>query len=92
MDPKLKDYSRLNFVLADIEVSNIDPTASPILLDTNGNVTEGNAFNIFTVTDGKIKTPKGDNILQGVTRQVVMELADAMGNPVVEADLQPFDL
>ena len=92
MDPKLKHYSRLNFVLADIEVSNIDPTASPILLDTNGNVTEGNAFNIFTVTDGKIKTPKGDNILQGVTRQVVMELADAMGNPVVEADLQPYDL
>ena len=92
MDPKLKHYSRLNFVLADIEVSNIDPTASPILLDSNGNVTEGNAFNIFVVVDGKIKTPRGDSILQGVTRQVVMELADAMGNPVVEEDLQPYDL
>lgn len=92
MDSKLKHYSRLNFVLASIEVARIDPAASPILLDGNGNVTEGNAFNVFVVTDGAIRTPKSTSILQGVTRQVIMELADEMSNPVIEDDLQPYDL
>ena len=97
MDSKLKHYSRLNFVLASIEAARVDPAASPILLDgngnvTEGNVTEGNAFNVFVVADGAIRTPKDNSILQGVTRQVVMELAEQMGNPVIEADLQPYDL
>ena len=92
MDSKLKHYSRLNFVLASIEAAQIDPFASPILLDVDGNVTEGNAFNVFVVTDGKIRTPKAISILEGVTREVVMELADAMGNSVIEDDLQPYDL
>ena len=92
MDSKLKHYSRLNFVLASIEAARIDPTASPILLDVDGNVTEGNAFNVFVVTDGKIRTPKAISILEGVTRKVVMELAATMGNSVIEEDIQPYDL
>ena len=92
VDAKLKHASRLNFVLADIEAATIDPEASPILLDADGNVTEGNAFNVFAVTDGAIRTPKDDAILQGVTRQTVMELAAGLGMPVTEDDLQPYDL
>ena len=92
LDAKLKHYSRLNFVLAALEASRTDPGASPILLDQDGNVTEGNAFNVFVVKDGVIRTPHDDSILEGVTRKTVMELAAGMGRPVVEDDLQPYDL
>ena len=39
-----------------------------------------------------LRTPKDDNILQGVSRQVVFELAEGLGIPALEEDLQPYDL
>ena len=39
-----------------------------------------------------IRTPKDTNILQGVSRQVVFELAEQLDIPLVEEDLQPYDL
>ena len=47
---------------------------------------------MFIVNDGVLKTPKDDNILQGVSRQVVFELAEGLGIPAYEEDLQPYDL
>ena len=41
MDPKVKHHNRLNFVLAELEARDVDPEAHPILLDRDGNVTEG---------------------------------------------------
>lgn len=42
--------------------------------------------NIFAIRDGQIVTPR-HHILGGVTRKVVMELAEELGIPVVERDL-----
>jgi len=50
----------------------------PVLLDLDGNVTEGPGFNVFTVTDGVVATPDY-NMLEGVSRQSVMELCDELG-------------
>ena len=92
MEPKIKHHSRLNFVLAELEARDVDPDARPILLDQSGNVTEGIGNNVFLVKDGVLKTPTDRSILQGVSRKVVMELAQQLGITCVEEDLQPYDL
>ena len=92
LDAKVKHHSRMNFVLAELEARDVDPEGLPLLLDMEGNVTEGLGYNVFIVTDGVVRTPKDDNILQGVSRQVVFELAEGLGIPALEEDLQPYDL
>jgi len=79
-------------VLATLEAHDVDPEALPILLDQYGNVTEGTGNNVFIVKDGVLKTPDDRHILQGVSRGVVMEIAERLGIPVSIEDLQPYDL
>jgi branched-chain amino acid aminotransferase len=55
LDPKVKNFSRMNFNLAELEASDVDPEGWPILLDSRGNLTEGVGYNLFLVTDGVIK-------------------------------------
>ena len=92
LDPKIKHYSRMNFNLADLEAADIDPDAWPILMDTDGNLTEGTGYNVFLVTDGVIRTAGDRDILQGVSRKAVFDLARQLDIPISEEDLQPYDL
>ena len=46
----------------------------PILTDGDGLVTEGPGFNVFLVRDGLVRTPKR-GVLEGITRQTVIDLA-----------------
>lgn len=92
LDPKVKHYSRMNFNLAELEAADVDPEAWPILTDLNGNLTEGTGYNFFMVTDGVIRTPGDRSILQGISRGMVFDLARQLNIPVVEEDLQPYDL
>src|SRR3989338_264407 len=47
-----------------------------IVLNSNGHVTEGSAMNLFIVRDGVlITTPVTSNILEGITRTTIIELA-----------------
>ncbi len=60
--------------------------ASEALLVKKGFVTEGSASNFFIVEQGKIITPpKSDQLLPGVTRDLVLELAELHGLPHGEA-------
>lgn len=92
LDPKIKHHSRMNFTLAELEASDFDPGALPILRDPAGNLTEGSGFNVFLVTDGIIRTPGDRSILQGVSRQMVFDLARKLEIPIREEDLQPYHL
>ena len=92
LDPKVKHYSRMNFNLADLEAADVDPGAWPILTDLDGNLTEGTGYNVFMITDGVVRTPGDRSILQGVSRGMVFDLAKRLNLPVVEEDLQPYDL
>ena len=92
LDPKVKHYSRMNFNLAELEVADIDPDAWPILMDIDGNITEGTGYNVFLVTDGVIRLPGDSSILQGVSRGMVTDLARQLNIPVSEEELQPYDL
>jgi branched-chain amino acid aminotransferase len=60
-----------------------------LALDGNGHVSEGSAMNIFMVRDGVMITPPvTDNILEGITRRSVMELArNELGLEVLERSI-----
>lgn len=91
VSPRAKTHNYLNLVLAELEVSAQDPDALAILLDENGNLSEGKGSNIFLVSDGAIQTPRERYVLPGISRSVVMELAEKLGIPLVEKDIDLFD-
>lgn len=55
-----------------------------MLLDTDGYVAEGSGENVFMVRKGVIKTPPLTSILEGITRETVIQLAAERGMRVVE--------
>ncbi|MBR62118.1 MAG: branched-chain amino acid aminotransferase [Dehalococcoidia bacterium] len=92
LDPKVKHFSRLSYVMADIDATDVDPKAFPIMLDMDGNIAESVGANIMIVKDGVVKTPKDTAILQGISRKAIIETATNLGIDVIEEDLQPYDL
>lgn len=60
-----------------------------LVLDSNGHVSEGSAMNVFMVRDGALITPPvTDNILEGITRRTIIELArNELGIAVVERSI-----
>ena len=82
----------INSILAKLEAiySNYEEA---ILLDSRGFVSEGTGENIFVVKNGVIHTPStAASILEGITRDTVIELARDMGYEVIERDLVRSDL
>jgi branched-chain amino acid aminotransferase len=55
-----------------------------LLLDYEGNVAEGPGENVFAVKDGKLVTPKEGNILVGLTRESIFEIAKNEGIEIIE--------
>ncbi|WP_446897260.1 aminotransferase class IV [Clostridium sp. LBM24168] len=67
-----------------------------ILVDRNGNITEGSRSNVFFVKDRKLITAPLEQVLPGTTRQVVMEVSIKMGIDTIEKkvsykDIDKFD-
>lgn len=63
-----------------------------LLLDSKGYVAEGPGANIFMEKDGRLYTPPKGNILPGITRQTLIELAQAKGIPMKEHFFTPQEL
>ena len=55
-----------------------------LLTDMNGFIAEGPGANMFFEKDGKLFTPAPGNILPGITRATVLEIASELGIPVEE--------
>ena len=91
MSPRAKTHNYLNLVLGDLEAQGTDPGSWAVLLDEAGNLTEGRGSNIFTVKDGTVATPKGQYVLEGITRRTVLDLATGLGLETAECDLDLFD-
>ena len=92
VEPKVKHYTRMNFAMAELEANDVVPGGWPVLTDQEGNLTEGTINNVFLVSGDTIRTATDRSILQGISRSVVFDLADQLGIPIVEEDLQPYDL
>lgn len=87
-DPKMKYRSRMHYYLADQEARLVAPDAVALLLDLAGNVTETGGANFLLVDQGTIVSPTLNNILPGISRQTVIELASKLRIPFAERDLQ----
>jgi len=91
MSPRAKTHNYINLILGDNEVKRIDKDSWAILLDLDGNLTEGMGSNIFTVSDEVIYTPKSQNVLGGISRETVIDLAVEHGMELVEKDIEVFE-
>jgi branched-subunit amino acid aminotransferase/4-amino-4-deoxychorismate lyase len=64
-----------------------------LLLNERGFLAEGSVSNLFLVKEGMLLTPDlGSGALPGITRQVVLELADSLGVKTAVRELSPEEL
>ena len=64
-----------------------------LVLTEDGHISEGSAENIFVVRDGVLVTPPvTDDILEGITRAGIMEIAAELGMPVVERSIDRCEI
>ena len=92
LDPAIKSLNYLNNILARIE-ANRAGCDEALMLNLDGNVSEGSVDNIFIVTNGVIATPPlADGLLAGITRALIIDLAREAGLRVDEVSLTLDDL
>ena len=73
--------------------ANVAGADEALMLDSSGHVAEGTGQNIFVIKGGVLRTPPiWAGILAGVTRKVVIELANEAGHTVREEMLNRFDV
>jgi len=89
ISPRIKHRSRLHWFLADQEARQSDPLAQAVLLDAEGFVTETSSGNLFVVQDGRLRTPRAERTLPGITQSCLISLAKRAGWEVDRADLTP---
>jgi branched-chain amino acid aminotransferase len=84
-------YANTALVISDARLAGFDDA---IVLTEDGVVTEGSAMNLFIITNGKlITTNTTDNILQGITRDTIIQLAkEVMGLEVQERVINRTEL
>ncbi|HDI10328.1 MAG TPA: branched-chain-amino-acid transaminase [Euryarchaeota archaeon] len=92
LSAEIKSLNYLNSILARIE-ANEAGAHEAIMLDKRGFVSEGTGDNVFIVKDNKIITPPNTaGILEGITRNRVMELGRELGYEVSEEEITVHDL
>ena len=94
LDPKIKNRSRIHYLMANIETSHVEGDNNwALMLDPDGFVAEGTGDNFFIVKDGIVITPEGRNALRGISRAYVMtELCSQLGMTIVEKNFEPYDV
>ncbi len=94
MDPKIKNRSRIHYLMANVQASNTAGQDNwALLLDPDGFIAEGTGDNFLIIKDGTIISPEGRNILRGISREYVLrELAPQLGLSVVERNIEPYDV
>ncbi len=87
VNPRVKNYHWGDFTQGIFEAKD-NKYETVILLDFDGNVTEGPGFNVFVVKDGVLITPDR-GVLAGVSRKTVLEIADHLG---ISAVIRPLSV
>ncbi len=91
LDSKIHHNNLLNNILAVIE-ANVSGVDSAIMLDVNGFISETNDTNLFIVKDDEIFTPYANSCLPGITRKMILSIADNEGIANHEKDLSLTEL
>jgi branched-chain amino acid aminotransferase len=91
LESRVKSNNYLNSILARWEAIDAGVDEA-ILLDARGRVTEGSGDNVFAVQGDRLRTPPAINVLEGITREVLLALAPRAGLRHDVAELTPYDL
>lgn len=92
LNPRIKSLNYLNNIMAKVEATNAG-CLEALMLNHKGEVAECTGDNIFVVRKGALHTPPIDaGILEGITRDAVIELARAAGIEVVERTMDRHDV
>jgi branched-chain amino acid aminotransferase len=86
LDSKIHHNNLLNNILAKIQ-SNIAGLDAALMLDSSGFVSELNGTNIFMAKNGKLYTPHASACLPGITRGLIIEIAQENNISITEKDL-----
>ncbi len=87
LEPGIKSRNRLHWYLADRAAREIDPAAAALLCDMDGQLTETSAGNFFIVEGDAIVTPPLRNILNGISRTVVRDIARYLDRRFLEQEI-----
>lgn len=91
-DPRIKSLNYLNNIMAKMEAVDAG-CLEAVMLSEEGYVCECTGDNIFMVKDGRLLTPASwHGMLEGITRNTILDLADALDIPSEETTLTRFDL
>ena len=90
VEARAKVSSKMNQILAELDADVYGSLS--LMLDIYGNVSENSAANFFIVRDGILWTPPERNILKGITRKTVFEMAQRLGVPLEERDFTLYDI
>jgi len=90
--PQVKSLNYLNNIMAKVEAIQ-SGAMEAVMLNEQGYVAECTGDNLFLLKNGKLLTPPvSDGALDGVTRRVILELADQLGIPWAEQTLTRYDI
>lgn len=84
------NYPNMHF--AEHQVKQRDPSLVCFQMDSAGNVLEGDGANLFIVKNGKVVTPPGHMVLEGISRKTAVELCEKQGIPLEERALTLYDV
>ena len=87
IDARFKNFHWGDLTRARIEATDAG-AHNAVLCTPDGYLAEGPGFNIFFVAGGALHTPRR-NMLEGITRRTISELADEIGTPVETGDYLP---
>ncbi len=88
----IKVRCRLHYYSADAFARQLAPDALGVLIDEDGSITDTSIANLALLRDGRILAPAIEQVLPGVTQQVVRDLAERIGLPWRQQTLLPADL
>lgn len=92
LSPAVKSLNYLNNVMAKVEAIAAGAEEG-LMLNEQGYVAECTGDNIFIVTKGIVYTPPvSAGSLDGITREVIFEIADALGLRLVEQDMTRYEI
>ena len=91
-DPRVKSSNLLNNIRA-LRQAHEKGAYEGLLLNPAGEVCEGSMSNVFIVVDGKVRTPPvSAGLLEGITRELVLTVAEDAGLQPEEATILPEEL
>ena len=92
VSPKAKISNKMNHFVADMEARANNPDAFAVMLDLEGNITEGTGSNFMFVSGGRIKVPDTRLVLSGADMDFIGQLSSNMQIGSDEGTYTPYDV